>query len=344
MKKQVIRKRVVRKSAGRNAGNFISPMLQRKCEKCEEEDKKKVQRKSEGGVHGVASKTGGFIQSLPGSGSHMPAAQQQFFSKRMQHDFSEVKIHTGAEADASAKEMNALAYTTGNHIVFRQGTYNPNSPEGKKLLAHELAHVVQQQQGILRKEEPEMQETAVPTMGVGDEKMGNTRHYANCAGVNVQGHTDANYSHSFSHSGSQRKGSNCADCSGDECMVNTGTIVSVFRANPAVTLPSVPDGLSECEAKAVSTFINTTLSAHEQRHVAAFNTYNATIRTPYTYRGCASGLDAYAEGIHNGIESSRRASADAASAALDPFNPAIPCNCPDTESESASPESESQIL
>jgi hypothetical protein len=164
----------------------------------------------------------------------------------------------------------------------------------------------------------------------------NTRHFANCDGVTVQGHTDANYGNSYSSPGSSTPSKDCDGCSDEDCVTNTGTVVSVFTTNPQITLPSVPAGLSECEAKAVENFINTTLMAHEQQHVAAFNTYRGTVKTPYTYKGCASGLDAHTRQIHDNIEAARKIRSDAKSAALD-ANGAnifhITCECPDPEPE-----------
>jgi hypothetical protein len=60
------------------------------------------------------------------------------------HDFSRVRIHTDAEAAASATQVNALAYAVGQHVVFGANQYAPDTSAGKKTLAHELAHVVQQ--------------------------------------------------------------------------------------------------------------------------------------------------------------------------------------------------------
>ncbi|PWT99382.1 MAG: hypothetical protein C5B51_27265 [Terriglobia bacterium] len=65
---------------------------------------------------------------------------------RFQHDFSGVRVHTGDEAAASARGMNALAYSVGPDLVFGAGQYTPSTPSGRELLAHELAHVVQQPQ------------------------------------------------------------------------------------------------------------------------------------------------------------------------------------------------------
>ena len=60
------------------------------------------------------------------------------------HDFSRVRVHTDAKAVDSAQQVNARAYTSGRDIVFNEGQYSPQTDSGKKLLAHELTHVVQQ--------------------------------------------------------------------------------------------------------------------------------------------------------------------------------------------------------
>ncbi len=92
--------------------------------------------------------------------------------------------------------------------------------------------------------------------------------------MEVQGHTDANYSDSLSSSGNSKPSTKCKDCGPPECITSSGVITSTFKAHPLVTLPAVPGGLTPCETTAVSKFINTTLTNHEQQHVAAFNTYN----------------------------------------------------------------------
>jgi hypothetical protein len=63
---------------------------------------------------------------------------------RFGHDFSKVRVHADAEAAESARSVGALAYTVGSHVAFDHGRYAPGSGQGKELLAHELAHVVQQ--------------------------------------------------------------------------------------------------------------------------------------------------------------------------------------------------------
>ncbi len=59
-------------------------------------------------------------------------------------DFSDVRIHNDENARESSAKINALAYTIGNHIVFGEGQYHPTTPRGRKLLAHELTHIIQQ--------------------------------------------------------------------------------------------------------------------------------------------------------------------------------------------------------
>ncbi len=70
--------------------------------------------------------------------------------KRFGHDFSAVRIHADQRAAESARSVNANAYTVGNQIIFDHGRYSPGSPEGRRLLAHELTHVLQQQGSDLR--------------------------------------------------------------------------------------------------------------------------------------------------------------------------------------------------
>jgi hypothetical protein len=63
------------------------------------------------------------------------------------HDFGDVEVHTDAQAAASARAVQAHAYTVGSHIVFGEGRYHPETDEGRRTLAHELTHVVQQREG-----------------------------------------------------------------------------------------------------------------------------------------------------------------------------------------------------
>jgi Domain of unknown function (DUF4157) len=83
---------------------------------------------------------------LGGVGEGQPLAPETraFFEPRFGRDFSHVQIHSGDPAARSAHALGALAYTVGDHVVFGENRYAPGSEAGKRLLAHELAHVVQQ--------------------------------------------------------------------------------------------------------------------------------------------------------------------------------------------------------
>jgi outer membrane protein OmpA-like peptidoglycan-associated protein len=77
-------------------------------------------------------------------GKPLDAATRAYMEPRFGHDFSRVRIHTDAQAAESATAINAQAYTVGRDVVFGAGQFSPNTPDGQKLLAHELTHVVQQ--------------------------------------------------------------------------------------------------------------------------------------------------------------------------------------------------------
>jgi Domain of unknown function (DUF4157) len=83
-------------------------------------------------------------EALRVPGSSLDLTTRTFMERRFGHDFSNVRIHTGGKAAASAKALNASAYTVGREIVFGEGLYSPHSREGRRLLMHELTHVVQQ--------------------------------------------------------------------------------------------------------------------------------------------------------------------------------------------------------
>jgi hypothetical protein len=80
--------------------------------------------------------------TLPGQ--PLDASTQAFFEPRFGRDFSDVRVHTDQSAQLSARTINADAYTVENDIVFGQGRFDSNATAGRRLLAHELAHVVQQ--------------------------------------------------------------------------------------------------------------------------------------------------------------------------------------------------------
>lgn len=84
---------------------------------------------------------------LRSPGQPLDAATRSFMEPRFGHDFSRVRVQTDAKAAESARAVNALAYTSMNNIVFDTGRYAPGTQEGRRLLAHELTHVIQQDNG-----------------------------------------------------------------------------------------------------------------------------------------------------------------------------------------------------
>jgi hypothetical protein len=83
-------------------------------------------------------------QVLASSGRPLEPALRQDMERRFGYDFSRVRVHTGAVAEQSAGEVNAHAYTVGHNLVFAAGRFAPGTHDGRRLLAHELTHVVQQ--------------------------------------------------------------------------------------------------------------------------------------------------------------------------------------------------------
>ena len=83
-------------------------------------------------------------------GAALPGPTQAQMGGAFSADFSAVRVHTGPAADKVASTLQAHALTTGSDIMFRAGAYRPGTPSGDRLLAHELAHVVQQSRGLSR--------------------------------------------------------------------------------------------------------------------------------------------------------------------------------------------------
>lgn len=107
----------------------------------EEKQEEKISRKAEGPAAG--DKTTDYVRDIAGRGEPLPAREKEWFGERMGHDFGNVRVHTGPEAATSARDAGAKAYTWGAHVVFGEGRYRPETGEGRHLLAHELAHVAQ---------------------------------------------------------------------------------------------------------------------------------------------------------------------------------------------------------
>ncbi len=97
---------------------------------------------SSGEASGVAPES--VDRALLSQGRPLDSTLQQEMSQRFSYDFSGVRVHTGSIADQSARELGAQAYTVKQDIVFAAGRFAPQTYSGRRLLAHEMTHVVQQ--------------------------------------------------------------------------------------------------------------------------------------------------------------------------------------------------------
>ena len=92
--------------------------------------------------------------TLKRSGKPLGEPTRSFMESQFGYNFSQVRVHTDKKAAQSAQRVNALAYTLGSDIVFGAGQYEPESVEGRRLLAHELTHVIQQGEAETIKHSP----------------------------------------------------------------------------------------------------------------------------------------------------------------------------------------------
>ena len=131
-------------------GGEISPLVQRQVEPEEEEEEIQTKENPAGG-HASQDTTSieSQLSNTKGGGSWLPESIRSFMEDRFGADFSGVNIHDDTSAHEMSSQMNAQAFTYGNDIYFGAGRYSPGSAAGKELLAHELAHVVQQNSGTV---------------------------------------------------------------------------------------------------------------------------------------------------------------------------------------------------
>jgi len=143
------------------------PVVQRQCKGCsgspvststnDEAPRIQLQTNGQAGAREVTSE----FTSRLGAGTPLDAVSRQYFEPRFGHDFGDVRIHHDAAAAAAAAGVQARAFTLGHDVVFAAGEHNPRSESGRRLLAHELTHVVQQSGGA----RPTLQRQHVPPTG-----------------------------------------------------------------------------------------------------------------------------------------------------------------------------------
>jgi hypothetical protein len=156
-------------AAGRDADIKPPPRIQRLCSACEDEELqrrmeegdevKELRRKVDAGANGeVDASMESVIESIRGGGRPLPPSAREFFEPRFGYDFSQARVHTNPHAAELARSLQAQAFTVGRDVVFGDGQFAPETGGGKRLLAHELTHVLQQNIGraatLARKPDP----------------------------------------------------------------------------------------------------------------------------------------------------------------------------------------------
>jgi len=104
----------------------------------------RIQRYAGQATEGTETAPASVDRVLGSPGRPLDPALRQDMGQRFGYDFSRVRVHSGAAAEQSARDVNANAYTVGHNIVFGAGQFIPGTQEGRRLVAHELTHVVQQ--------------------------------------------------------------------------------------------------------------------------------------------------------------------------------------------------------
>ena len=138
--------------------------IQRKCTACssggslcpECEEQARIKQSTLPGV-GRSSNVASSVQG--GHGEPLSATTRAFFEPRFGQDFSGVRVHNNSSAHRAADSIGARAFTLGNDVAFAEGQFEPETPDGQRLLAHELTHVIQQSgngatRRIMRQEKP----------------------------------------------------------------------------------------------------------------------------------------------------------------------------------------------
>jgi transcription elongation GreA/GreB family factor len=118
----------------------VTPLVQRQSD----EDEDQLQTKRSGSASVGSTAVGQAAAALASGGRPLSSSERGFFEPRLGRNLSSVRIHNDAGAGDAARGIGARAFTLRNHIAFAPGAYDSGSTEGRRLLAHELAHTAQQ--------------------------------------------------------------------------------------------------------------------------------------------------------------------------------------------------------
>lgn len=191
--------------------------VQRMCAECAEEslersaadnEEKKVNRRSadlrtvklsrleqqSGGAATTSPAVEAQIEGLRGGGESLSEPLRRFFEPRFGFDFGRVRVHTDTQAAESARAINAHAFTIGSDVVFAAGQYAPDTSVGRGLIAHELAHVIQQTGGRANgdwaQSKPVEQDPATPLVQ-GRWRLDSIRPFSGIDAQTLEGHASA---------------------------------------------------------------------------------------------------------------------------------------------------------
>ena len=117
----------------------------------QEEEEELQMQLSGSGPADVSNDVEARINSARSGGQPLSETARESMEPAFGTDFSGVRVHTDSEANTLNQQLSARAFTTGQDVFFREGEYSPGSDSGRKLLAHELAHVVQQNGSTLKR-------------------------------------------------------------------------------------------------------------------------------------------------------------------------------------------------
>lgn len=116
------------------------------CSACERKEQMVVRRRTDQSSARAGSIADDFVRNL-GPGQPLDSATRVHFEPRFHRDFGDVRVHAGSRAAEMARQIHARAFTAGPNIVFGRDQYQPQSRARQRLLAHELAHTLQQREG-----------------------------------------------------------------------------------------------------------------------------------------------------------------------------------------------------
>jgi hypothetical protein len=150
----------IRRAAASPAGHSSVLQLQRSCGNHCVQKTLTIDRNEEGGTV-TKGQVETEINKARGGGATLDSRVRAQMESSFGADFSGVRVHDNSRADSLNRSLSALAFTTGTDIFFRQGKYQPESSDGRRLLAHELTHVVQQNSDQVR-------ETPQPSLTVSE--------------------------------------------------------------------------------------------------------------------------------------------------------------------------------